>query len=97
MTLRASCTSGELYIWKNFQPLLSIYCICTVHCNRFNVKWIKNVTLQTYGNIDNSDLKEKTKEYLKGLHKRTNKKELLAKRPSSGDFEVLVKAYGEIK
>ena len=63
--------------------------------HRFNIKWIKNVTLRTYENIDKSDLKDKTKEYLKGLHKRIEGNSQLSKRPSMNDYRRLALAYGK--
>ena len=63
---------------------------------RFNIKWIKKVTLQTYENIDSDpQLSELEKKYLKGLHKRTNKKLRLPERPSINDYRRLALAYGK--
>ena len=63
---------------------------------RFNVKWIKKVTLQTYENIDyDPQLSELEKKYLKGLHKRTNKKLQVSQRPSINDYRRLALAYGK--
>ena len=59
--------------------------------HRFNIKWIKDVTLQTYKNIDRDPrLSELEKKYLKSLH---NKKLELPKRPSINDYRRLVLAY----
>ena len=65
------------------------------HTLRFDIKWIKKVTLQTYEKIDkDSDLKEDAKRYLKGIHERSKKGEL-TKRPSLKDYKALVEAYGD--
>ena len=62
---------------------------------RFDIKWIKNELLRTYENIDKDDsLDKKEKKYLKALHKRSMKGQLL-KRPSINDYETLAKAEGE--
>ena len=63
---------------------------------RFDIKWIRNEMLRTYGNINEAfDLTEKEREYLKALHKRSKLKGQLTKQPSLKDYRVLVKAYGE--
>ena len=62
---------------------------------RFDIKWIRNVVLRNYENIDKDlSLGMKEKKYLKALHKRS-KKGQLSKRPTISDYRVLVQAYGE--
>ena len=63
---------------------------------RFNIKWIKKVTLQNYENIDSDpQLSELEKKYLKGLHKRTKRNLQFPERPSINDYRRLALAYGK--
>ena len=56
------------------------------------------MALQTYENIDRDPgLSELEKKYLKGLHKRINKKLELPERPSINDYRRLALAYGKDK